>query len=32
MGIFPSRASKDNGSGGAYFKWWWILDLYSSEK
>jgi hypothetical protein len=32
MGIFPSWVSKDNSLSGAYFKWWWILDLYSSEK
>lgn len=31
MGIFPSWVSKDNSLSGAYFKWWWILDLYSSE-
>lgn len=31
LGIFPSFVSEKNAFSGAYFKWWWIIDLYSSE-
>lgn len=30
LGIFPSVVG--NGNNGYYFKWWWIFNLYSSEK
>lgn len=34
IGIFPSWTSKDKSgvSTGAFWKWWWIIDVYSSEK
>lgn len=30
LGIFPSVVG--NGNSGFFFKWWWILDVYSSDK
>lgn len=32
IGIYPSFTSKDRNLTGGYWKWWWIIDLYSSEK
>lgn len=31
IGIFPSWTSRNSNFTGGYFKWWWILDVYSSE-
>lgn len=32
IGIYPSWVAKSNEFSGAYWKWWWIIDLYSWEK
>lgn len=32
IGVYPSWVAKNNEFSGAYWKWWWIIDLYNTDK